>query len=124
MNLSVLLITFGVIFVAELPDKTMDRDHRAVEPVPAAAGVDRRRLRHGRELHGGGPGGTAPRALPHRWVEGAVAMLFTGGSLYLLLVKEETETPRGREGSRQGPLGKPRRPGSLRQSSCWPSSET
>ena len=41
MSLSVVAVTFGLIFVAELPDKTMIASMVLAEPVPAAAGVAR-----------------------------------------------------------------------------------
>jgi putative Ca2+/H+ antiporter (TMEM165/GDT1 family) len=95
MNLSVVAITFGLIFVAELPDKTMiativlSSRYRALPVWIGAAGAmvvnSAVAVLAGRLLE----------LLPHRWVEAVVAALFAGGALYLLLVKESTETREG-----------------------------
>jgi len=91
MNLSILAITFGLIFVAELPDKTMiativmSSRHRAL-PVWIGAALamvvnSAVAVLAGRLLE----------LLPHRWVEAVVAALFAGGAVYLIFVKESTE---------------------------------
>ncbi len=97
MSLSVLAISFGLIFVAELPDKTMiaaivmSSRYRAL-PVFIGAGLamvvnSAVAVAAGRLLE----------LLPPRVVEGVVAALFAAGALYLLLVKEEVETREGEE---------------------------
>jgi Ca2+/H+ antiporter, TMEM165/GDT1 family len=97
MSLSVVAVTFGVIFVAELPDKTMiativlaSRYRPLAVWVGAALAMvvnSAVAVLAGRLLE----------LLPHRWVEAVVALLFAVGALYLFLVKEPTETQKGEE---------------------------
>jgi putative Ca2+/H+ antiporter (TMEM165/GDT1 family) len=91
VNLTILLITFGVIFVAELPDKTMIAAivlSSRYRPLPVWIGAAFAMVVNSAVAV---LAGRLLELLPHRWVEGAVAALFAGGSLYLLLVKEEVE---------------------------------
>ena len=97
MSLSVVAVTFGVIFVAELPDKTMiativlaSRYRPLAVWVGAALAMvvnSAVAVLAGRLLE----------LLPHRWVEAVVALLFAVGALYLFLVKEPAETEKGEE---------------------------
>ncbi|HEY5251074.1 MAG TPA: TMEM165/GDT1 family protein [Acidimicrobiales bacterium] len=98
MELSVVAVTFGIIFVAELPDKTMiativlASKHR---PLPVWIGAA------GAMIFNSAVAVAAGRLLellPHRAVEGVVAALFAAGSLYLLVTSEaEAETEGERE---------------------------
>jgi len=88
MEFSVVAVTFGVIFVAELPDKTMIATivlasrHR---PLPVFLGAATAMLVNSAVAVGAG---RLLELLPHRAVEGVVAALFAAGSLYLLLTSE------------------------------------
>lgn len=104
MNLAIVLTVFAIIFVAELPDKTMiamlimGSRYRPVlvwiGAVAAFAVHVAIAVAVGRLL----------QLLPHRWVEGVTAALFAGGAAYLLVVPEKTEEERGEDeaASRQG----------------------
>ncbi len=97
MNLSVLLITFGLIFVAELPDKTMIATivlSSRYRPLPVWIGAALAMVVNSAVAV---LAGRLLELLPHRWVEAVVAALFAAGSLYLLLVKEEVETHEGEQ---------------------------
>src|SRR5580658_9922949 len=88
VELSVIAVTFGVIFVAELPDKTMiaaivlASRHR---PLPVYVGAAAAMVVNSAVAVGAG---RLLELLPHRAVEGVVAALFAAGSLYLLLTAE------------------------------------
>jgi putative Ca2+/H+ antiporter (TMEM165/GDT1 family) len=88
MSLSVVAVTFGIIFVAELPDKTMiaaivlASRHR---PLPVWIGAAAAMIFNSALAVGAG---RLLELLPHRIVEGVVAALFGAGSLYLLLTRE------------------------------------
>jgi putative Ca2+/H+ antiporter (TMEM165/GDT1 family) len=88
MSLSVVAVTFGIIFVAELPDKTMiaaivlASRHR---PLPVWIGAAAAMVFNSALAVGAG---RLLELLPHRIVEGVVAALFAAGSLYLLLTRE------------------------------------
>ncbi len=105
MNLSVLLITFGVIFVAELPDKTMIATivlSSRYRPLPVWIGAALAMVVNSAVAV---LAGRLLELLPHRWVEAVVAALFAGGSLYLLLVKEEVETRVGEKEAEKARAG-------------------
>jgi putative Ca2+/H+ antiporter (TMEM165/GDT1 family) len=95
MELSVVAVTFGVIFVAELPDKTMIATivlasrHR---PLPVWLGAAVAMLVNSAVAVGAG---RLLELLPHRAVEAVVAALFAAGSLYLLLTSEASATDKG-----------------------------
>jgi putative Ca2+/H+ antiporter (TMEM165/GDT1 family) len=88
MELSVIAVTFGLIFVAELPDKTMIATivlasrHR---PLPVWIGAAAAMVVNSALAVGAG---RLLELLPHRAVEAVVAALFAAGSLYLLLTPE------------------------------------
>ena len=97
MNVSIVLITFGLIFVAELPDKTMIATivlSSRSRPLPVWIGAALAMVVNAAVAV---LAGRLLELLPHRWVEAVVAALFAGGSLYLLLVREEVETHVGEE---------------------------
>ena len=126
MNLSIIAITFGLIFVAELPDKTMiativlSSRHR---PLP---GVDRGRRGHGRQLGRGRPAPAAssscsPTGPSRRWWPRSSRP----ASLYLLLSHEESaETEEGEEEADQADRAAASWPSAPSASSSWPSSGT
>ncbi len=95
MNLAVALSTFGLVLVAELPDKTMiatlvmgSRYRPVLVWLGAAVAFT---------LHAAMAviAGRLLQLLPHRWVEGITAVLFAAGALYLLLVPERAEEEAG-----------------------------
>ncbi|HVA04571.1 MAG TPA: TMEM165/GDT1 family protein [Acidimicrobiales bacterium] len=97
MSLSVLAITFGIIFVAELPDKTMIATivlASRYRPLPVWIGAALAMVVNSAVAV---LAGRLLELLPHRWVEAVVAALFAGGALYLILVKESAETTQGEE---------------------------
>ena len=105
MQLGVVLGVFALIFVAELPDKTMiatlimgsrSRPLLVWIGVTAAFGVHAAIA----VLAGG-----LLALLPHAWVEGVTALLFAGGAAYLLLVSEEEEEEEGEEEADDAPQG-------------------
>ncbi|UWE08652.1 TMEM165/GDT1 family protein [Actinacidiphila bryophytorum] len=96
LSLSVIAVVFGVIFLAELPDKTalaglmLGTRYRAsyVFAGVAAAFVVHVALAIA--------AGSLLTLLPHRWVQGVVGLLFLGGAAMLLFSKgddEETVKP-------------------------------
>ena len=97
MSLSIVAITFGLIFVAELPDKTMIATivlSSRYRPLPVWIGAAFAMVVNSAVAV---VAGRLLELLPHRWVEAVVAALFAGGALYLLLVKEEVEEREGEE---------------------------
>jgi Ca2+/H+ antiporter, TMEM165/GDT1 family len=97
MDLSVVAVTFGVIFVAELPDKTMIATivlasrHR---PLPVWIGAATAMVVNSALAVGAG---RLLELLPHRAVEAVVAGLFAAGSLYLLFTTEAGPAREGEE---------------------------
>ena len=91
LSLTVIAVVFGVIFLAELPDKTalaslmLGTRYRAsyVFAGVAAAFVVHVALAIA--------AGSLLTLLPHRWVQGVVGLLFLGGAAVLLLSKGEDE---------------------------------
>lgn len=95
LSLSVIAVVFGVIFLAELPDKTalaglmLGTRYRAsyVFAGVAAAFVVHVALAIA--------AGSLLTLLPHRWVQAVVGLLFLGGGAMLLLSRgDEEETVR------------------------------
>ncbi|MEY9965435.1 putative Ca2+/H+ antiporter (TMEM165/GDT1 family) [Streptacidiphilus sp. MAP12-16] len=91
MSITVAAITFGIIFLAELPDKTalaslvLGTRYRAgyvFVGIAAAMAV---------QVGLAIAAGSLLALLPHRWLETVVGLLFLGGALMLLLQKEEDE---------------------------------
>ena len=105
MDLGTIVTVFVIIFLAELPDKTMIATlimGSRYRPVlvwigaTAAFGVHAAlAVLAGRLL----------ALLPHAWVEAVTALLFGAGAAYLLLVSEETEEEEGEEEVEEAPSG-------------------
>jgi putative Ca2+/H+ antiporter (TMEM165/GDT1 family) len=95
MNLGIVLTVFALIFVAELPDKTMiamlimgSRYRPLLVWIGAVAAFAIHvavAVAVGRLLE----------LLPHRWVQGVTAALFAAGAAYLLFVSEKAEEEEG-----------------------------
>ncbi|MFI1091089.1 TMEM165/GDT1 family protein [Streptomyces sp. NPDC020917] len=90
-SFTVIAVVFGVIFLAELPDKTalaslmLGTRYRAsyvFAGVAAAFAV---------HVALAIAAGSLLTLLPHRWVQGVVGLLFLGGAAVLLLSKGEDE---------------------------------
>ncbi|MHB8438485.1 MAG: TMEM165/GDT1 family protein [Acidimicrobiales bacterium] len=97
MQLSVLAVTFGLIFVAELPDKTMIASivlGSRYSPVAVWTGTASAMVVNSAVAVAAG---RLLELLPHRVVDVAVAALFAGGALYLLWGKESEEEVAGEE---------------------------
>jgi len=101
----VILGAFALIFVAELPDKTMiatlilgSRHRPLLVWIGATAAF---------AVHAGVAvlAGRLLALLPHAWVEGVTALLFAGGAVYLLVVSEEEEEREGAEEVEAAPTG-------------------
>jgi len=95
VNPGILAIAFGLVFVAELPDKTMiavivmsSRNR----PLPVLAGASVAMIVNAAIAVAAG---RLLELLPHRALEAVVTVLFAGGALYLLLTKEEREEEEG-----------------------------
>jgi putative Ca2+/H+ antiporter (TMEM165/GDT1 family) len=101
VNLTVVAVTFGVIFVAELPDKTMIATILLAsrhKPLPVWIGAAAAMLVNSAVAVGAG---RLLALLPHRAVETAVAVLFAAGALYLLLTREATAEHRAESEARR-----------------------
>jgi putative Ca2+/H+ antiporter (TMEM165/GDT1 family) len=105
MQFGVFLGVFALIFVAELPDKTMiatlimgSRNRPLLVWIGATAAFG---------IHAALAvlAGHLLALLPHVWVEGVTALLFAGGAVYLLFVSEEGEEAEGEEEVRSAPSG-------------------
>ncbi len=97
MDLTVIGLTFGVIFVAELPDKTMIATIVLASrhpPLPVWIGAAAAMFVNSAVAVGAG---RLLQLLPHRAVEAVVTALFAAGSLYLLLTRETAVAREGEE---------------------------
>jgi putative Ca2+/H+ antiporter (TMEM165/GDT1 family) len=95
MNFTIIAITFGFIFVAELPDKTMIATivmSSRSRPLPVFIGAAGAMVVNSAVAV---LAGRLLELLPHRWVEAVVALLFAGGAFYLIVVKESAEAHEG-----------------------------
>ncbi|MFE9423563.1 TMEM165/GDT1 family protein [Kitasatospora sp. NPDC006697] len=96
MSLTVFAVTFGIIFLAELPDKTalaalmLGTKYRALYVFAGVAAA--MAVQVGLAL----AAGSLLALLPHRWVELVTGLLFLAGAVMLLLHKHEDEE--GHEG--------------------------
>jgi len=105
VQLGLVLGVFALIFVAELPDKTMIAVlimGSRYRPILVWAGATAAFAIHAAVavLAGG-----LLALLPHAWVEGVTALLFAGGAAYLLFVTEEEEREEGAEEVDEAPAG-------------------
>jgi len=98
LSLTVIAVVFGVIFLAELPDKTalaglmLGTRYRAsyvFAGVAAAFAV---------HVALAIAAGSLLTLLPHRWVQGVVGLLFLGGAAMLLLSKGDDDETVNRSG--------------------------
>ena len=105
MHPGLIVGVFALIFVAELPDKTMiatlilgSRHRPVLVWIGATAAFG---------FHAGIAvlAGRLLALLPHRWVELVTALLFAGGAAYLLLVSEKEEAEAGLEEVEAAPAG-------------------
>ncbi len=105
MQPGLILGVFALIFVAELPDKTMiatlimgSRYRPALVWIGATAAFT---------IHAAIAvlAGRLLALLPHAWVEGVTALLFAGGAAYLLFVPEKEEEEEGAEEVEVAPAG-------------------
>jgi Ca2+/H+ antiporter, TMEM165/GDT1 family len=96
---------FALIFVAELPDKTMIATlimGSRYRPVLVWIGAT---AAFGIHVTIAVLAGGLLARLPHKWVEAVTALLFAGGAAYLLLVSEEDEEAEGAEEAEEAPAG-------------------
>jgi len=102
---AIALGVFALIFVAELPDKTMIATlimGSRNRPLPVWIGAT---AAFGLHAALAVLAGHLLALLPHAWVEGITALLFAGGAAYLLLVPEEEEEREGEEEGAAAPSG-------------------
>jgi putative Ca2+/H+ antiporter (TMEM165/GDT1 family) len=97
VQLGIVLTVFGLIFVAELPDKTMIATlimGSRYRPVLVWLGAIAAFFVHATLAVAAGQ---LLQLLPHRWVEAVTALLFAGGAVYLLVVPEKVEEKEGEQ---------------------------
>ena len=97
VHLDIVAGVFLIIFVAELPDKTMIATlvmGSRYRPVLVWLGAT---LAFGLHAALAVAVGRLLQLLPHRWVEAVTAVLFAAGALYLLLVPEKDVEEEGEE---------------------------
>ena len=105
MQFSVIATVYVIIFVAELPDKTMIATlimGSRYRPVLIWIGAT---LAFAIHVTIAVLAGRLLALLPHRWVEAVTALLFAGGAAYLLLVPEKEEEVEGEEEVEDAPPG-------------------
>lgn len=96
MNLGVVVVCFGLVAVAELPDKTMIATlvmGSRGRPLPVWAGASAAFLVH---VAVAVVAGRLLELLPHTVLEAVVAALFLAGATYLLVIPERREVDKGR----------------------------
>jgi putative Ca2+/H+ antiporter (TMEM165/GDT1 family) len=97
VQLGIVLTVFGLIFVAELPDKTMIATlimGSRYRPVLVWLGAIAAFFIHATLAVAAGQ---LLQLLPHRWVEAVTALLFAGGAAYLFFVPEKEEEQEGEQ---------------------------
>ena len=95
MSIGIIGVVFGIIFVAELPDKTMIATlvmSSRSRPLPVFAGAASAMVVNSAVAVGAG---RLLQLLPHRSVEAVVTALFAAGALYLLLTRERSAEAEG-----------------------------
>jgi Ca2+/H+ antiporter, TMEM165/GDT1 family len=95
VQLGIALTVFALIFVAELPDKTMIATlimGSRFRPVLVWLGAT---LAFGVHAALAVAVGQLLQLLPHRWIEAVTALLFAAGAAYLLLVPEKEAEEQG-----------------------------
>jgi Ca2+/H+ antiporter, TMEM165/GDT1 family len=95
VQLGIVLTVFAIIFVAELPDKTMIATlimGSRYRPVLVWLGAT---MAFGIHAALAVALGQLLQLLPHRWIEAVTALLFAGGAAYLLLVPEKEAEAEG-----------------------------
>jgi putative Ca2+/H+ antiporter (TMEM165/GDT1 family) len=105
VQFSVIATVFVLIFVAELPDKTMIATlimGSRYRPLLVWIGATSAFAIHAAVAVAVGQ---LLQLLPHKWIEGVTAVLFAGGAAYLLFVPEKEEEEKGEievEAARRG----------------------
>ncbi len=105
MQFSVIATVFVLIFVAELPDKTMIATlimGSRYRPLLVWIGATSAFAIHAAVAVAVGQ---LLQLLPHKWIEGVTAVLFAAGAAYLLFVPEKEEEEEGEkeaDSSRRG----------------------
>ena len=97
MQLGIVVTVFALIFVAELPDKTMIATlimGSRYRPVLVWTGAT---LAFGVHAILAVAVGELLQLLPHAWIEAVTAVLFAAGAAYLLFVPEKEEVEEGEE---------------------------
>ncbi len=97
MQFSVIATVFAIIFVAELPDKTMIATlimGSRYRPLLVWIGAT---VAFGIHAAVAVAVGQLLQLLPHKWIEGVTALLFAAGAAYLLFVPESREEEEGAE---------------------------
>ncbi len=105
MELGLVLGVFALVFVAELPDKTMIATlimGSRYRPVLVWIGAT---AAFGVHVTIAVLAGRLLALLPHRWVEVVTAVLFAGGAAYLLFVPEKAQEAKGADQVDKGPTG-------------------
>ncbi len=114
MSPTVVLATFGLVAVAELPDKTMIATllmGSRSRPVFVWIGAMAAFAVH---VTLAVVAGRLIELLPHRWVELVVTVLFLGGAVFLLVVPERAEREKGEAEAADKP------PDEVLERSGWP----
>ena len=96
---------FALVFVAELPDKTMIATlimGSRYRPVLVWIGAT---AAFGVHVTIAVLAGRLLALLPHRWVEAITALLFAGGAVYLLVVPEKEREEEGADEAERAPVG-------------------
>ncbi len=97
MQFSVIATVFAIIFVAELPDKTMIATlimGSRYRPLLVWIGAT---VAFGIHAAVAVAVGQLLQLLPHQWIEGVTALLFAAGAAYLLFVPESRQEEEGEE---------------------------
>jgi putative Ca2+/H+ antiporter (TMEM165/GDT1 family) len=97
VDLGTIVTVFFIIFLAELPDKTMIATlimGSRNRPILVWAGATMAFLVH---VTVAVAVGQLLQLLPHKWIEAVTAVLFAAGAAYLLFVPEKEEEKEGEE---------------------------